>query len=464
MRISDLLTSDRGRSLFLPAHGRGKALPLALRRLLNRSPGSWDLPELPDFGGPLEKKGVVFDSQKRFADLLGVDKGWYGVNGATGLLQAAVFSIAKPKQALLMPRNIHRSIIEACVLIDLKPVLFDLPFLADRGHVLPPNRFLLKEVLDTLDRQGQDIAGVVLVNPTYHGYSTDISELIDDLHARNLPVLVDEAHGTYFSFALDQNLPRSAISSGADLVVQSLHKSAPGLTQTAVLWAQGNLVDRSAVENNLSLFQTTSPNALLLASCDAVLNEFFTESGQRKLINRLNESREIYVQLKEQGLPLLETQDPLRLILHTASRGISGLEADAWFLPRGLVAELPEPGSLTFCLGFAPQKGLVNVMKKHWQELTQAYIGKTMPTFSKPPLPLLMTPSVSCAVAWQAKSKTLSLEESVGETSTELIAPYPPGIPMILPGEVLDQTRVDWLIDQHRLWPQQISMEIKVIA
>ena len=147
MQLSDLLHSHRGKNLFLPAHGRGKALPKDLKRLLNNRAGVWDLPELPDLGDAISGNGAIASSQKAMADNFGVDRCWYGVNGATGLLQASILSMVRPGSAILMPRNVHRSIINVCVFAGIRPILFDLPFLEDRGHFLPPD-------WDWLDKDG----------------------------------------------------------------------------------------------------------------------------------------------------------------------------------------------------------------------------------------------------------------------------------------------------------------------
>lgn len=464
MEISSLLTSERGKSLFLPAHGRGAALPKALRNLLKSRCAVWDLPELPDLGGPLDVQGAVAISQRSSALAIGAEQGWYGVNGATGLLQAALLSIAKPGQGVLMPRNVHRSIIQACVLGDLVPVLFNLPFLKDRGHYLPPNESWLQEVLYEIPLVGVDIACAVLVNPTYHGYSSEIRPLVKLLHDHDWPVLVDEAHGTHFASCIDDDLPDSALAAGADLVVHSLHKSAQGLTQTAVIWLQGQRVDPFIVHRSISWLQTTSPNALLLASCEAALREWSHSEGRKRLKACLVKARAISLQLRKMGLPLLSNQDPLRLLLHTASVGISGLDADDWFLSRGLVAELPEPGSLTFCLGFGSHRGLTRLMKRTWDALLFKYQGHIpMPAFSAPKLPLVTKPEIGCGSAWRANSQLLPLKEAAGHISADLICPYPPGIPILIPGEVLDQERVDWLLEQHFLWPKQVSSQVRVV-
>ena len=119
MALLPLLKKRLGTNLFLPAHGRGQALPRDVKRLLRQRAGAWDLPELAEIGGPLERDGAVGESQRESAAAMGSDHCWYGVNGATGLLQAALLAIAQPGDAVLMPRNAHRSLIQACVLGDI---------------------------------------------------------------------------------------------------------------------------------------------------------------------------------------------------------------------------------------------------------------------------------------------------------------------------------------------------------
>ncbi len=464
MGFLSLLTRSSGRSLFLPAHGRGAALPRQLRSLLRRRAGIWDLPEIPEFGGPLMKTGAVALSQNELAVAIGAEHGWYGVNGATGLLQAAVLAIAKPGQYLLMPRNVHRSLIQACLLGDITPVLFDLPFQPDRGHVFPPNGVWIDKVLQSTLLKNIELAAAVLVNPTYHGYARELKYLINSLHDFGCPVLVDESHGTHFASKVDSMLPSSGIGAGADLVVHSLHKSAAGLAQTAVLWSQGSRVDPSVIRRSIGLLQTSSPSALLLASCEAALSDWFTPIGRERLIARLDDARDIALRLRNAGVPLLETQDPLRLIWHTASEGITGFEADSWFIAKGLVGELPEPGCLTFCVGLARQRGLVGSFLKTRRDFLDTYkVRIPFPPFDRPPLPLLTVPAMSCRGAWLSDSKTVDLSESVGCVAAELICPYPPGIPIVFPGERLDYERVAWLIKERNLWPQQIPKSIQVV-
>ena len=465
MALLPLLLRAVGHPLFLPAHGRGAALPETMRQLLRSPGGQWDLPELPEIGGPLLAEGAVADSQRAAAAAVGVSRCWYGVNGATGLLQAALLGLARPGEAVLMPRNAHRSLIQACLLGDLVPLLFDLPFQIDRGQPAPADEIWMRQVLASLPDDHPAIRAAVLVHPTYQGYATDPKPLIELLHQQGWPVLVDEAHGSHFAADVDPALPHSALEGGADLVVHSLQKSAAGLAQTAVLWMQGDRVDPDAVARSLGWLQTTSPSALLLASCEAALKQWRQPDGRRKLQHRLSEARKLAADLRRDGLPLLPSQDPLRLVLHTGAAGISGLEADQWLMMRGFTAELPEPATLTFCLGLSRQRGLRRQLRNCWRALLKDHPGRAPQSpFLPPPLPLVAAPEMPLSQAWRAPQQHLPLQQCVGLLAAEPLCPYPPGIPLLVPGERLDRPRVEWLINQRRLWSGEIPETLACVA
>jgi len=134
-------------------------------------------------------------------------------------------------------------------------------------------------------------------------------------------------------------------------------------------------------------------------------------------------------------------------------------------MSRGLVAELPEPGCITFCLGLAPHRGLVRIFKRTWDALIRTHGGQgLLPAFSAPPLPRIASPSIPLSSAWSAPGVSLALEDAIGRVAAELICPYPPGIPLVVPGEKLDRPRIDWLVQEQSFWPDQIENQIKVVA
>ena len=465
MGLITLLSGNRSANLFLPAHGRGKALPKKLRNLLKLNPGIWDLPELYEIGGPLIRNGAISDSQKSSASAMGVERCWYGVNGATGLLQSSLLAMARPGEAVLLPRNIHKSCIQACFLGGITPILFDIPFLSDRGHAFIFDREWLRKVFQKTNELKEKLAAVVLVNPTYHGYSADMESLIKEIHSHSLPVLVDEAHGAYLISQIRRDLPKSALSFGADLVVHSLHKSAPGLVQSAVLWAQGSKVDPYKIEKSLELLQTSSPSSLLLASCESSLKELFGKKGKKKLITCIDKAESFSEFLISNGVPLLQNSDPLRIILHTSKFGLSGIDVDKKFIKNRIIAELPEPGSLTFCLGFSShEKRLKKRFVRVWNKILESSnTQQEFSFFSRPPFKTVTRPFMSGSSVWGSNFEKVNLKDSIGRVSAEMVCPYPPGIPLLVPGEMLDEECAEWLLAQRYIWPEQIPDFLRVV-
>ena len=441
-----------GLPLHLPAHGRGRGLSPALRRMLRQSPGSWDLPELPELGGPLIDTGTVAEAQRRCAGELGAEAAWFGVNGASGLLQVALLALAPPGSRVLLPRNLHRSLLHGCVLGQLRPVLFDLPFDQASGLWLQPSPAHLNAVL-TAALQGGPLAALVLVSPSYQGQRADLPALVALAHGRGLPVLVDQAHGR-----------GEALAAGADLVVLSGQKAGGGLAQSAALLLQGCRADRDAVARALLWLQTSSPSALLLASAAAALNDLTSSAGLSRWRAAWRCGERLQRRCRALGLPLVANDDPLRLVLHTAAMGINGLDADALLLQWGVIAELPEPGALTFCLGIAPPPGVVWRLPHQLLRLRRVLGSAPLPTFSAPPLPLAAEPELPLAEAWRAPAEVVALAAAAGRIAAEPLCPYPPGIPLLVPGERIDLARATWLRQQQHLWPGQIADTVRVVA
>jgi lysine decarboxylase len=383
---------------------------------------------------------------------MGAEACWFGVNGASGLLQAALLAMAAPGSRVLLPRNLHRSLLHACVLGGLEPLLYSLPFEATTGLWRPPSLAHMQNVIRTALSEGP-VAALVLLDPTYQGLRADLPPLVALSQDLGVPVLVDQAHGC-----------GEAVAAGADLVVLSPQKVAGGLAQGAALFSQGERVDKAALARSLLWLQTSSPSALLLLSTAAALEEMLSPVGQR--LRRRAERRALRLArlLEQEGLPLLPNQDPLRLLLHCGAFGVNGLSADDWLQEQGVIAELPEPAVLLFCLGLAPPRTLESHLPRTLIRLRQALGGAPLPPLAPPPLPLVGRLAVPIGVAWRAGGSWLPLRAAVGRIAAEPLVPYPPGIPLLVPGERIDAERARWLEEQHLLWAGQITDTVKVMA
>ena len=463
MSISSFLTKKFLKSLFFPAHNRGEALPKGLIELLKKEPASWDLPELPEIGSPLSSSGLINDAQISISRKFNTKKCFFGVNGASGLIQSGIIAMAKPGEFILMPRNVHISAIKACVLQNIIPLFFDLEFSHKTGHYLPITTKWFTKILDNLDLKNKKVAGVILVSPYYQGYATDLEPLINICHQHNLPVLVDEAHGAYFLLCENFNLPKSAVRLNADLVVHSLHKSLNGLTQTAVLWHNGNLIEEKNVIRSLNLLQTTSANSLLIASCEESINDWLNEDNLEKYKKRILEAKSIFHELTKRKIPVIETQDPLKIVLNTSVFGIDGFTADRFFYKNGMIAELPELMTLTFCLGFSNHADFIMSFQAIWEKL----LNQTNRSFNlksiRPPFRIVESPEIPIGLAWRMKSYSIPLAESLGKISGDIICPYPPGIPLIVPGERIDKDRIEWIKNQSLFNKDLLNSYIRVL-
>ena len=463
MSISSFLTKKFLKSLFFPAHNRGNALPKGLIKILKKSPGIWDLPELPEIGSTLSKNGLVAESQRSFSQIFSAKRCFYGVNGASGLIQSGLIAMANPGESILMPRNVHTSVIKACALQNINPIFFDVEFSEETGHYKPITISWFENIFKNIDIKKRKIVGVTFVSPYYQGYSTDLDPLIEICHRNNLPVLVDEAHGSYFLFCENLNLPKSALRTNADLVVQSLHKSLNGLTQTAIIWYKGHLINENKFIKSIDLLQTTSPNSLLLSSCEESLKDWLNENSRLKYQKRILEAKTIFKELIDKNIPVIATQDPLKIILKTSEIGIDGFTADKFFYRNGLIAELPEIMTLTFCLGFSNQKDFINLFVKLWKKLQMKSKNLNEIKALKPPFELIETPEVEIGLAWRSKTYSIPLSESLGKICADFICPYPPGIPLIVPGERINKKRLNWIENQSLHNEDLVNSYVRVL-
>jgi lysine decarboxylase/arginine decarboxylase len=346
---------------------------------------------------------------------------------------------------------------------NINPIFFDLEYSKKTGHYKPITKIWLENVFKKLDFDENKIAGLILVSPSYHGYARDLEPLIDCCHQKNLPVLVDEAHGSYFLFCENLNLPKPALSSNADLVVNSLHKSLNGLTQTAVLWYKGNLINEGNLIKSINLLQTTSPSSLLLSSCEESINDWLNKKSLSKYQKRILEAKNIYKKLIQKNIPLIETQDPLKIVVNTSKVGIDGFTADKFFYRNGLIAELPEMMTLTFCLGFGKQKDFLNLFEKLWKKLLLNSKKSKSLEVLKSPFKLVQAPEIEIGIAWRSDTRSIPFSQSLNKISGDIICPYPPGIPLLIPGEKIDKDRFNWINNQSLCNKDLVNFNIRVI-
>ncbi|KAI4352731.1 hypothetical protein L6164_006952 [Bauhinia variegata] len=443
-------------SFHFPGHNRGHAAPASLTQLIGLKPYIHDLPELPELDNLFCPQGPILEAQAQAAKLFGSSQTWFLVGGTTCGIQAAIMATCSPGQFLILPRNSHLSAVSAMVLSGAQPKYIIPEYNNDwdiAGGVTP---LQILEAIKELEREGHKAAAVLVTSPTYHGVCSNLSEISVLCHSHKIPLIVDEAHGAHLGF--HSKLPNSALQQGADLAIQSTHKVLCSLTQSSMLHMSGNIIDKDRISRCLQTLQTTSPSYLLLASLDAaraqlsesrdtVFNQAIELASEAKYL--LKNIPGISV-LSNSSFPNFPSIDPLRLTIGFWQLGLSGYEADeVLYRDHGIVCELVGNRSVTYAFN-------LGTCRDHVQRLVSgiSHLSATCSSVQQPEdrgitsyAPFHdITMSLIPRDAFFASKRKVTLGESLGGISGELICPYPPGIPVLIPGEVITSKALDYLL------------------
>ncbi|XP_060214347.1 uncharacterized protein LOC132641386 isoform X2 [Lycium barbarum] len=445
-----------------PGHKRGIAAPHSLVDIIGIAPflhDATELPELDTFGYPT---GPLLDSQKMAANLFGASQTWFLVCGTTCGILAAIMSACSPGDTLILARNSHVSATSAMVLCGAVPkyIVPEHNLEWDIAGGVTPSQ--VKIAVEELEQENKKAAAVFVTSPTYNGVCSNISEISQMCHTHGIPLIVDEAHGAHFKFHHD--MPKTSLSQGADLVIQSTHKVLCSFSQSSMLHLSGDRIDRDRVHKCLQSLQTTSPNWILLASLDATRDELSKNPN-----TLFDEVMELVQQVKElinhiPGISLLDlssfsnnfsSMDPLRMTIGVQELGISGFQAyDILSTSHGIQPELVGTQSFTlaFSLGNTKEhtKTLVNGLKylsTRFMQEKREIIKMKRKKDNAIELPfgevyMRCTPRE----AFFTRKKIVNFEESIGEVCGEFICPFPPGIPVLIPGEIITKKAMDYLI------------------
>ena len=442
-----ICTQSSNAPFYTPGHKRGQGTPGILADLFGSQIGRSDLPELPELDNLFAPQGAIRSAQNLAAEAFGAEQTWFLVNGSTCGVIAAILATCEAGDKIILPRNVHQSAISGLILSGAVPIFVNPDYDAalDIAHSVTP------QAVEQALKQHPDSKAVMIVYPTYYGVCGDVRAIADLAHQRNIPLLVDEAHGAHFAF--HPELPDSALSTGADLTVQSTHKTLSALTQAAMLHCQGSRVDRDRVSKALQLVQSTSPSYLLLASLDAARQQMATQGAalMEQTLRLADQARS-----RIQRIPYLSTLNPeqagqtsgfwaldrTRLTVTVSGLGIDGFKADETLHQTlGVTAEFPSLRHLTFIISLGNTQADID----HLVQAFTTLAATELPT-QKTPLRIklqdLKHSLLSPRQAFFAPSETLAIAQTVGRISAELVCPYPPGIPVLLPGEQITEAAI----------------------
>lgn len=449
-RLYDKLISYREEGDYpfhMPGHKRNTDLCLMV------NPYSIDITEIEGFDNLHQSEGILLKLSDRLRSLYGSGKAYPLVNGSTGGILAGIFAAAKNEDTVLIARNCHKSVFHAIILNRLKPL-----------YLYPPNLEediyggIAADDIEEAFRKNPEISLVVITSPAYDGIVSDIRKIAEIVHSHGALLLVDEAHGAHLGF--QEGFPESAVTQGADIVIQSLHKTLPSPTQTAVL--HSNRSDLNCkIEQYLSIYESSSPSYLLLAGIDRCISiledrgkELFASYNKR--LNNFYVSMEQLKYLRvigsgEEGLVDKYRKDPSKIIICVRGTTLSGHELHMLLRERyHLIMEMEAPG---YVLGITSicdtLEGFDRLSTALMEIDAQLKAGSsrdnnTFSFISRPEQVLLPGAAIN------KQTEQVLLEASVGRISAAFISMYPPGSPLLVPGE-----RINEELTRYILWLQR---------
>ncbi len=474
MGLYDILRAYRDESIYpmhMPGHKRRNMTGI------HGSPFGLDVTEIDGMDFLHEAEGILKDAMDRASDLYRSKQSFFLINGSTCGILAAVFAGTKKGGKVLVSRNSHQSVYHAISLRELETVYLVPEYDASFGISVSISVQSVEEALSLHD----DISLIILTSPTYEGVVSDVAAVCTLAHARGIPVLVDEAHGAHFGFS--PNFPRHSISAGADLVVHGLHKTLPSFTQTGLLHVNGALIDPCEVKKQLSIFESSSPSYLLMAGIDSCVSLL---SARSKTLfsdywallwdfgERMKDLKLLRVFCKGddrmKNHPNVFDYDPGKIVVSCKNAEITGPELSALLLKRYQIET--EMHMHDYILAMTSIADTPDGLYRFGDALLSIdrEVRRKDSSDEIVNLPALPETSIPIYEAEASRGQFVPLDESAGEVSCEYVFAYPPGIPLLVPGEILSRELIDRLDGMTKAGLSvkstygKIPMEIKLVS
>lgn len=442
----------------VPGHKKNKELFIS--KALGDNAISFDAnstKELDMLSNPI---GIIAEAQELLAEAYDADNAFMLVNGSTFGVQAMILSTCNPNDKIIVPRNAHKSVINAIILSGATPVFIQPEIDYEYGIA---NGVKVETVKKTI-KMHPDAKAMFVINPTYFGVTSDLRKIIKICHRQNIAVLVDEAHGAHLPF--HPNLPDAAMKLGADLSTASLHKTIGSLTQSSALFHNEGLIDIDKVRTTINLMQTTSASYLLLASMDLARNHLVLKGRKifTQLLKKCSEAKNRLSQIK--GISVM-TEDDIdendehgvydfdntKFIIKVNELGLSGFQVyDILKKEYNIQLELAESYVVLAVVGVGDTEESLDKLVEAFEDISKRYYGKKE-TFSVKIADFFEKPKtiVLPRDAYYSPKSTMKIDDALGQICGESIMIYPPGIPLIVPGELITEK----IINSYKYYMQQ---------
>lgn len=450
-------------SFHVPGHKHGElsGLPNEFRSALQ-----FDQTELSGLDDLHYPEGVIQEAQELLAETYGAGRSFFLVNGSTSGNLAMIHAVCKEGDRVLVQRNSHKSIFHALELAKLRPV-----YLAPEwGAASQSAEGVSLETIREAVRQYPDSKALILTYPNYYGMAgSEIEDIIYYCHQADITVMVDEAHGAHLLAGAP--FPRSALAYGADVVVQSAHKTLPAMTMGSFLHIQGQRIDSERVSKYLRMFQTSSPSYLIMASLDDARAYVQTYSGPD--MQYFEEKRRFFIDSLEtiSGLEVVAAHDPLKIMLRV--KGYNGYRVQKKMEEVGIFSEMADSRQVLLVLPLLkrghtyPFAEIRSRIREAVQKLRKEQMDTNL-LLTPQEMAAVSEPEISYEAMDLADSEWISYTQAIGRYSAAMVTPYPPGVPLILPGEVWTKIKLEQLMDhlaagaviqgEHNLADKQLSV------
>ncbi|PRP52215.1 hypothetical protein C7B71_20300 [Bacillus halotolerans] len=404
-----------------------------------------DLTELSGLDDLHHSSGVIKEAQDLVSQLYGSAESFFLVNGTTVGNLAMILSVCDPGDTILIQRNCHKSVFHAVDLAGAEPVYLA-PDIDEIMHV--PTHVPLDTIKEAL-KAYPNAKGLVLTNPTYYGHSADLTEIISEAHQYGIPVLVDEAHGAHF--VLGEPFPASALQMGADIVVQSAHKTLPAMTMGSYLHLNSNKIERNRVADYLNRLQSSSPSYPIMASLDlarAYVQHMIEEQKLSDVLQHIQSIKQTFDSLAY-AAPVEPanqriTMDPLKLTIRSKC-GHSGFTLQKILERVNIFTELADENQVLLVLPLGGKQRIDSeTIKKidHEIEKTPSDQMNVPAEWEAQPITVMPYPK---KVLNTLQKEYVGFDKAAGRLNAEDVIPYPPGIPMIMAGERITRESVQKL-------------------
>jgi len=431
-----------------------------------------DITEIDGFDNLHQAEGILLDMEMRINQIYGADETFLLINGSTGGILSAVSCVAETGGKILIARNCHKSVYHGAYLKDYE-IRYVYPSLSKQFEIAMG---IAPEEIRRMLESEEGISAVVITSPTYEGIVSDVDEIAEIVHGFHIPLIVDEAHGAHFGFC--DGFPLSAVKAGADIVIHSLHKTLPSPTQTALLHLSGNLIDRRRLKRYLNIYQSSSPSYPLMAGIELCFDAI-EKDGQRlfgqmlgnweEMLGRLEECKTFHILKKRDVLGQgMKDFDVGKLVVSTKGTKWSGQHLYEILLKKyHLQLEMAGNSYVLAMFTIMDTKEGYERLTKALLELDEQASEESYQTEADAEVKQVeLKTSCKIAEAMDAKAEWVGLSESEGRTAAGFINLYPPGIPVIVPGETYNEEIIfhirNW--NQKNLPIQGINKRMEVLV